>query len=188
VSSLTWGRKQIQFPKCCVFSFVFRKIRTMDKARKPNISVCYTPSSEPYSIYSQYASSSQGSQFQIPSYHALMNYWEWPCRVNLIHLMKNWLHLQGTSYFICWQWCASKVTILILYKIIYSIIRLNQHHPLQNNIPLLQHTWPSELSMPHSRIGSQILLGSWWRHLHPSECCQVFDNDNHWLSIYFGNK
>jgi hypothetical protein len=28
------------------------KIRTMDKVRKPNISVCYTPSSEPYSIYS----------------------------------------------------------------------------------------------------------------------------------------
>jgi hypothetical protein len=27
------------------------KIRTMDKVRKPNISVCYTPSSEPYSIY-----------------------------------------------------------------------------------------------------------------------------------------
>jgi hypothetical protein len=26
-------------------------IRTMDKVRKPNISVCYTPSSEPYSIY-----------------------------------------------------------------------------------------------------------------------------------------
>jgi hypothetical protein len=23
----------------------------MDKVRKPNISVCYTPSSEPYSIY-----------------------------------------------------------------------------------------------------------------------------------------
>jgi hypothetical protein len=28
-----------------------RKIRTMDKVRKPNISVCYTPLSEPYSIY-----------------------------------------------------------------------------------------------------------------------------------------
>jgi hypothetical protein len=27
------------------------KIRTMDKVRKPNISVSYTPSSEPYSIY-----------------------------------------------------------------------------------------------------------------------------------------
>jgi hypothetical protein len=27
------------------------KFRTMDKVRKPNISVCYTPSSEPYSIY-----------------------------------------------------------------------------------------------------------------------------------------
>jgi hypothetical protein len=27
------------------------KIRTMDKVRKPNISVCYTPSSESYSIY-----------------------------------------------------------------------------------------------------------------------------------------
>jgi hypothetical protein len=25
-------------------------VRTMDKVRKPNISVCYTPSSEPYSI------------------------------------------------------------------------------------------------------------------------------------------
>jgi hypothetical protein len=27
------------------------KIRTMDKVRKPSICVCYTPSSEPYSIY-----------------------------------------------------------------------------------------------------------------------------------------
>jgi hypothetical protein len=34
-----WGRKQIQFPKRCFFSLVFRKIRTMDKVRKPNISV-----------------------------------------------------------------------------------------------------------------------------------------------------
>jgi hypothetical protein len=36
------------------FSLVFRKIRTMDKVQKPNISVCYTPSSEPYSIYKLY--------------------------------------------------------------------------------------------------------------------------------------
>jgi hypothetical protein len=27
------------------------KIRTIDKVRKPNISVCYTPSSEPYRVY-----------------------------------------------------------------------------------------------------------------------------------------
>jgi hypothetical protein len=27
----------------------------MDKVRKPNISVCYTPSSEPYSIYYYYS-------------------------------------------------------------------------------------------------------------------------------------
>jgi hypothetical protein len=32
----------------------------------------------------------------------------------------------------------------ILYKIIYAVIHLNQHCPLQNNIPLLQHIWPSE--------------------------------------------
>jgi hypothetical protein len=33
------------------FQYYLGKIRTMDKVRKPNISVCYTPSSEPYSIY-----------------------------------------------------------------------------------------------------------------------------------------
>jgi hypothetical protein len=47
VSSLTWGRKQIQFPKRCFFSLVFRKIRTMDKVRKPNISVRTNPVSFP---------------------------------------------------------------------------------------------------------------------------------------------
>jgi hypothetical protein len=30
---------------------LFRKMRTIEKVRKRNISVCYTPSSEPYSIY-----------------------------------------------------------------------------------------------------------------------------------------
>jgi hypothetical protein len=38
-------------PKRCVFHCYLGKIRTMDKIRNPNISVCYTPSSEPYSIY-----------------------------------------------------------------------------------------------------------------------------------------
>jgi hypothetical protein len=56
--------------------------------------------------------------------------------------------------------CVNKVMRLILYKIIYAIIRLNQHCSLRNNIPLMQHTWPSEFSTPHSGIGSQILLGS----------------------------
>lgn len=35
----------------------------------------------------QYASS-QGSQFQIPNYHVITNYSEWPCWVNFIHLWK----------------------------------------------------------------------------------------------------
>jgi hypothetical protein len=72
---------------------------------------------------------------------------------------------------------------LILYKIIYSIIRLNQHCLLQKYIPLMQHTWPSEFCTPHSRIGSQLLLRSWWRRLQPSDRCQVFENDSPWLSI-----
>jgi hypothetical protein len=36
---LTWGRKQIQFPKRCVFHCYLGKIRTMDKVRKPSISM-----------------------------------------------------------------------------------------------------------------------------------------------------
>lgn len=46
----------------------------------------------------QYASP-QGSQFQIPNYHAIMKYWEWPYQVNFIHLLKSWLHLKCTRYF-----------------------------------------------------------------------------------------
>jgi hypothetical protein len=50
---------------------------------------------------------------------------------------------------------------LILHKIIYSIIiRPNQHCLLQNNITLMQHTWPSEYSAPHIRIGNPLLVGS----------------------------
>jgi hypothetical protein len=48
---LTWGRKQIQFPKRRVFIFKFFRIRTMDEVRKPFNSMCYTPSSEPYKTY-----------------------------------------------------------------------------------------------------------------------------------------
>jgi hypothetical protein len=72
---------------------------------------------------------------------------------------------------------------LIFYKIIYPIIRLDQHCPLQNNILLMQHIWPSEFSMPHSRIGSQLLLVSCWPRLQPSERCQVFESDSPWFSI-----
>jgi hypothetical protein len=43
-SPLTWGRKQIQFPKCRVFYFL--EYRTMEKVQKPSNSECYTPSSE----------------------------------------------------------------------------------------------------------------------------------------------
>jgi hypothetical protein len=42
--------------------------------------------------------------------------------------------------------CVKKVMRLILYKIIYSIIRLKRHYFLQNNIPLMQHTCPSKSS------------------------------------------
>jgi hypothetical protein len=47
--SLTWGRKQIQFPKRRVFLSLLFNTRTMDRVRKPNISESYTPSSESYS-------------------------------------------------------------------------------------------------------------------------------------------
>jgi hypothetical protein len=56
--------------------------------------------------------------------------------------------------------CVNKTMNLILYQIIYSIVYLNQHCSLQNNNPLMQHTWSSEFSVPHSRIGIQFLLGS----------------------------
>jgi hypothetical protein len=39
------------FRNVVFFHCYLGKIRTMDKVGKPNISVCYTPSSEPYSIY-----------------------------------------------------------------------------------------------------------------------------------------
>jgi hypothetical protein len=48
-SPLTRGRKQIQFPKSCVFCFL--EYRTMDVVQKPSNSVCYTLSSEPFRIY-----------------------------------------------------------------------------------------------------------------------------------------
>jgi hypothetical protein len=65
----------------------------------------------------------------------------------------------------------------------YSFIRLNQHCPLQNNIPLMQHGWPSEIFTPHSKIGSRLLLASSWRQLQPSERRQVFENNNPLPSI-----
>jgi hypothetical protein len=43
---LACERKQIQFPKRCVFWFV--EIRTMDEVQKPSSNECYTPSSEPF--------------------------------------------------------------------------------------------------------------------------------------------
>jgi hypothetical protein len=72
---------------------------------------------------------------------------------------------------------------LALYNIIYSIIRLKQHCPLQKNIALMQHTLPSEFSTPRSRVRNQLLLGSWWRRLQPSERRQVSENDSPWISI-----
>jgi hypothetical protein len=47
-SPLTWGQKQIQFPKCHVFDFL--EYQTMRKVQKPSNSVCYTSSSEPFRI------------------------------------------------------------------------------------------------------------------------------------------
>jgi hypothetical protein len=47
--SFTLGRKQIQFPKYCVF--LYFEFRTMDKAHNPSDSECYTPSSEPFRLY-----------------------------------------------------------------------------------------------------------------------------------------
>jgi hypothetical protein len=50
VSPLTWGRKQTEFPKRCVFLY-FLEYRTMDKVRNPSKSEWHTPSSEPFTIY-----------------------------------------------------------------------------------------------------------------------------------------
>jgi hypothetical protein len=47
--SLTWGRKQVQFPKRCVFWYL--EFRTMDKVHKPSNSECYTASSEFFGLY-----------------------------------------------------------------------------------------------------------------------------------------
>jgi hypothetical protein len=45
----TRERKQIQFPKRRVFHSL--EYRTMEKVQKPDNSVCYTASSEPFRIY-----------------------------------------------------------------------------------------------------------------------------------------
>jgi hypothetical protein len=50
VSLFNWGRKQIQFPKCRVLYSL--EYQTMEKVQKPSNSVCYTPSSEPFRIWS----------------------------------------------------------------------------------------------------------------------------------------
>jgi hypothetical protein len=43
------GRKQVQFPKLCVFLYLeFRKV---DKVQKQSNSEWYTPSSESFSLY-----------------------------------------------------------------------------------------------------------------------------------------
>jgi hypothetical protein len=47
-SPFTWGRKQVQFPKCRVFYSL--EYRSMKKVQKSSNSVCYTPSSEPFRI------------------------------------------------------------------------------------------------------------------------------------------
>jgi hypothetical protein len=46
---LTWGRKQIQFPKRCVLLFL--EYRTMDKVQKPSSPERHVPSSEPFKVY-----------------------------------------------------------------------------------------------------------------------------------------
>lgn len=57
---------------------------------------------------------------------------------------------------------------LILYKIIFSVIHLNEHWPTSKWHP----TWPT---VPHSRIESQLPLWCW--------CWQVFENNSLWLLI-----
>jgi hypothetical protein len=49
VSVLRWGGRHPPVSET-FFHYYLGKIRTMDKVWKPSISVCYTPSSEPYSI------------------------------------------------------------------------------------------------------------------------------------------
>jgi hypothetical protein len=44
---LTWGRKQISFSQ----TFLFLEYRMKNEVRKPSNSECYTPSSEPFTIY-----------------------------------------------------------------------------------------------------------------------------------------
>jgi hypothetical protein len=47
----------------------------------------------------------------------------------------------------------------------------------------MQHTWPSELFTPCNRFGSQLLQGSRWVRLQPSEHCQTFENDSSRLLV-----
>jgi hypothetical protein len=50
----------------------------------------------------------------VKNYHSIINYWEWPCQVNLVHLMKSWWHLWFISYFIfiCGQlFCCTSLKV-----------------------------------------------------------------------------
>jgi hypothetical protein len=48
-SPFTWGWKQFQLPKRRVFYSL--EYRTMGKVQKPSNPLCYTPSSEPFTVY-----------------------------------------------------------------------------------------------------------------------------------------
>jgi hypothetical protein len=48
VSPLTWGQKQVQFPKLYILQFL--EYRTLDEVQKPNNSECYAPSLEQFRI------------------------------------------------------------------------------------------------------------------------------------------
>jgi hypothetical protein len=61
--------------------------------------------------------------------------------------------------------CVIITNRLIMYRIIYLIIRLNEHRLFQNNILLMQHIWLSEFSTPRSRIGIQLLLGPYLMYI-----------------------
>jgi hypothetical protein len=83
------------------------------------------------------------------------------------------------SVFQFYTGCFNTIMRLILYEIIYSVIHQNQHCPFKI-ISLCCNTFGPANLPP---LISQLVLGSWWRQLQPSERCKVFENDSPWLSI-----
>jgi hypothetical protein len=85
-----------------VFFFLFR-IRTMDKVRKPSNSVCYTPSSEPYTIYflTTHSANKKNSKFLqwkhfkfLQFIYARPTFNSFPRLCGTSHILETYIHLE----------------------------------------------------------------------------------------------